>query len=176
MNRLRVKVRAENETDCCRITVVHDSAFKESNEGRLVWNLRESKRFRRDLSLVAEAEHGAVVGHILFYPVFIKGENFRCSSLELAPLAVLPDYQRKGVGSELVRWGLKAAKVLGHESVVVYGDPCYYERFGFKPARAWNIRPPFRILNEAFMALELKEGALGTSGGTVTYPRELEGG
>jgi putative acetyltransferase len=174
--RVRVKVRPENDADCCRITMVHDSAFKDSNEGRFVWLLRESKRFKRDLSLVAEAEPGTVVGHILFYPITIKGEDFSCASLEMAPLGVLPDYQKRGVGSELVRGGLEAARWLGHESVVVYGDPCYYERFGFKPARAWNIRPPFRILDEAFMALELKEGALATSGGTVSYPREFEGG
>jgi putative acetyltransferase len=176
LSRLGVKVRPENDTDCCGITMVHDSAFKETNEGRFVWLLRQSKRFTRNLSLVAEAEPGKVVGHILFYPILIEGNNVHCSSLELAPLAVLPDYQKKGVGSELVREGLETARELGHESVIVYGDPSYYRRFGFKPARAWNIKAPFGAPRDRFMAIELKEGALATSGATVSYPREFEGG
>ncbi len=176
MNRVWVKVRPETETDCWRITLVHDSAFRESNEGRLVWLLRETKRFSRDLSLVAEVYAGSIVGHILFYPILIKGEKVSCQTLELAPLAVLPGYQKRGVGSELVREGLDTARQLGHGSVMVFGSPEYYARFGFKPAGAWNIRPPFRAARGVFMALELKKGALADAGGTVRYPREFDGG
>ena len=176
MNRIAVKVRPEAEGDYGRITIVHDSAFREANEGRLVWLLRETDAFERDLSLVAEETTGGVVGHILFYPIVIKTDNSKERALTLTPLAVLPGYQKRGVGSELIRRGLEKAGRHGYGSVVVLGNPGYYGRFGFRPARTWNLSPSFRAPRDAFMALELRKDALAHGGGVVKYPREFDGG
>ena len=88
----------------------------------------------------------------------------------LAPMAVHPDFQRRGVGSALVRAGLEAARRLGHKSVVVLGHAEYYPRFGFVPARPRGIEPPLQAPDEAFMLIELVPGALAGVRGTVRYP------
>jgi putative acetyltransferase len=172
---IRVKIRHEGWADYSAITRVHDAAFEEPNEGRLVWALRETRRFDPDLSFVAEVEAGAVVGHILFYPVIIKADGLRQKTLELGPLAVLPEYQGNGVGSELVKEGLRTAQRHGHGSIVVLGSPAFYARFGFKPAGVWRIRPPFKVPGGAFMAIELRADELAHAEGTVQYPREFDG-
>lgn len=175
MKGLNIIVRPEVEEDYSRITMVHESAFGQPNEGRLVWLLRETPLFVRELSLVAEAETGEIAGHILYYPIFIKGDGSKLHSLALAPLGVAPQYQKKGVGSELIRRGLESARRLGNDSVIVMGDPLYYGRFGFEAARTWNIVPPFKAPSDVFMGMELKEGAFGNRGGVVLYPREFDG-
>ena len=172
---IKVKVRPEAGADYSAITRVHEAAFGEPNEGRLVWLLRETRGFDPGLSFVAEIEAGAVVGHILFYPVVIKSEGSRQKTLELGPLAVLPEYQGIGVGSDLVREGLRSAQRHGHGSIVVLGTPAFYARFGFKPAGVWRIRPPFKAPGGAFMAIELKADELAQAAGTVQYPREFDG-
>ena len=170
-----VTIRAERVDDYSRITLVHDSAFGEPNEGRLIWLLRENPFFDPALSLVAESGSGSIVGHVLFYPVFIRAPTGgRVRVLALAPLAVLPGYQRMGVGKALVSKGLETAKKLGYPAVVVFGNPAYYAQFGFRPAREWNIIPPFKAPRNAYMALELVDNALLHVQGTVVYPREFD--
>lgn len=90
-------------------------------------------------------------------------------SLALAPLSVMPEFQRKGVGSALIRQGLHNAKDLGYSSVIDLGHADYYPRFGFKPASSWNITCPFPTPDEAFMALELLPHALDGIAGVVEY-------
>jgi len=168
-------IRAEKKDDYPRITLVHDSAFGEANEGRLVWLLRETPHFDPELSLVAEFGSGSIVGHVLFYPVFIRAlTGVRVGALALAPLAVLPEYQRMGIGKTLVSKGLETAKRRGYSAVTVFGNPGYYKRFGFRPAGEWNINPPFKAPRGAYMALELVDNALLHVQGTVVYPREFD--
>jgi putative acetyltransferase len=88
-------------------------------------------------------------------------------------MAVHPECQRKGVGVRLVQEGLTIAKQLGHDSVVVVGHPEYYPMFDFRPASNWDIKAPFDVPDEAFLALELKDGALMDVSGTVEYPEEF---
>lgn len=143
------------------------------NEGKLVENLRKNPKFVPELLLVAEI-NGKIAGHILFFPVVIKLENGEEEEIiSLAPLAVLPEFQRQGIGGELIRERLKACQRLGFDSVIVLGHPEYYSKFGFKPANMWGITDPFGAPAEAFMALELKEGALEGAGGVVEYPDEF---
>ncbi len=90
--------------------------------------------------------------------------------LSLAPMSVHPNYQRKGIGSRLVREGLKQAKEKGYGSVIVVGHPEYYPRFGFNKASKFDIKVPFDAPDNAFMALELVENALQNVKGVVEYP------
>ena len=103
----------------------------------------------------------------------IQDNDIQYPSLSLAPLSVLPVYQRKGVGKQLISEGLKQAKSMGFQSVIVLGHPDYYPKFGFKLAGSWNIKAPFAVPVNAFFALELTESGLHGVSGTVQYPREF---
>jgi putative acetyltransferase len=96
-------------------------------------------------------------------------------SLSLAPLAVLPEHQGKGIGGRLIEEGIAIAKTMGYESIIVVGHPEYYPRFGFQPAGKWGIKPPYEgVPDEAFMALELGENSLDGKAGVAEFPREYE--
>jgi len=151
---------------------MNNLAFKQENEGRLVENLRKNTDFIPGLSLVAE-EDNELVGHILFFPIKIINDKLIHTSLALAPMSVHPSRQKKGIGSALVRQGLKAAKEKGFKSVIVVGHANYYPRFGFKPASGWNIKAPFDVPKDVFMAVELTENGLKNVAGTVKYPDEF---
>ena len=165
-------IRPEMIGDYASISKVNDLAFSQKNEGRLILALRKTREFIPELSLVAVVG-GRVVGHILFYPTKIKSNDASYGSLSLAPMAVLPEYQKQGIGSRLVEEGLKKARRLGFKSVIVLGHAAYYPRFGFEPAGKWSIRPPFEVPDDVFMALELVKDGLKDIQGTVEYPPEF---
>jgi predicted N-acetyltransferase YhbS len=166
------EIRPEMIEDYTSITEVNDQAFGQKNEGRLIIALRKNQEFIPELSLVA-GFGGRVVGHILFYPIKIKANDVSHYSLALAPMAVLPEYQKRGIGSQLVKEGLKRTRRLGFKSVIVLGHAAYYPRFGFEPAGKWGIRPPFEVPDDVFMALELVRDGLKDIQGTVAYPPEF---
>jgi predicted N-acetyltransferase YhbS len=167
---VQIIVRTEQEKDYLTIKKVNNLAFEQENEGNLVEKLRKNQDYVHELSLVAEVEN-EVVGHILFYPIQIVAEDASFPSLALAPLAVLPDYQHKGIGKQLVKTGLIQAKQLGYPTVIVVGHPDYYPQFGFTRASDWNIRCPFDVPDASFFALALKKDALAEVHGTVAYPK-----
>ncbi|UCG78888.1 MAG: N-acetyltransferase [Nitrospirota bacterium] len=169
---MKFVVRAEKKEDREGIGKICGDAFGQPNEGVLVEKLRERREFVAELSLVAEHE-GRIIGHALFFPVMIRMKKGEIETLALAPLSVHPDFQRKGVGARLVQEGVDAAKKLGYRSVIVVGHPEYYPMFGFRPASEWGIRAPFDVPDKAVMALELVEGALKNSSGTIDYPEEF---
>lgn len=150
--------------------MVETAAFGRINEARLVDSLRSAGALT--FSAVAEAE-SKVVGHAAFSPVKIEGERGSFEALALAPVAVLPTWQRKGVGSALLKWSLDECRRLGHKLVIVVGHPEYYPRFGFVPATPGGIRCPFDVPSEAFMLLELQPGALAGRTGTIRYRPEF---
>jgi putative acetyltransferase len=168
----RLKIRAETENDYPKIREVNDLAFEQENEGRLIERLRQTEKYIPELSLVAELDD-EIIGHILFYPITIHSDISKFLSISLGPMAVTPVLQRKGIGSQLVIEGLEAAKKLGHRSVIVVGHPEYYPKFGFKRASQWNIKVPFEVPDDAFLAMELAEGELEGKSGTVEYPKEF---
>ena len=131
--------------------------------------LRASDAFIPDLSLVA-VEGEAIVGHVLFSRAAVRDGAAAHPALALAPVAVAPSRQRKGIGSALIRCGLEQAGALGHGVVIVLGHPDYYPRFGFAPAQARGIRPPFPVNDQSFMALALRPGSLDGIRGIVEYP------
>lgn len=169
-----ITLRCEQPADCSAVFEVHRQAFRRDDEARLVDALRHNEAaFIPELSIVAVAE-GRVVGHILFTRIRIEGPGGHFGeSLALAPLAVLPAFQRQGIGGQLIREGLDAARRSGFGSVIVLGHAEYYPKFGFVQAEKWGIRAPFEVPANVFMALELVPGALAHASGVVVYPKEF---
>ena len=163
-------VRPETPEDIVAIRYVNEQAFGQKEEAELVAKLRH--RNAVTLSLVA-VEGSQIVGHILFSPVTVASEHSSFEAIALAPMAVLPAYQRQGIGGQLVRTGLEECRNLGHEIIVVLGHPDYYPRFGFVPARPRGIDCEFEVPEEAWMILELREGALAERTGTVKFQPEF---
>ena len=162
---MNLKVRPENAGDLEAVRDVNRLAFGREDEARLVDALRAGGFMR--LSLVAE-EGGRVVGHLLFSDLPIETEQGMVHALALAPLSVLPARQRQGIGTLLVREGLRLCAERGHRVVVVLGHSAYYPRFGFSARLAERLKAPFA--GESFMALELAPGALQGAVGEVRYP------
>ena len=164
-------VRAETPDDVAAVHVVNEAAFGREEEAELVDRLRS--RGVLTVSLVA-VQDGQIVGHITFSPVVTESENSCFEAISLATMAVLPAYQRLGIGSEMVRAGLDECRSLGHEIIVVVGHPDYYPRFGFAPARPRGIDCEFEVPEDAWMVLELREGALAGRRGAVRYQPEFK--
>jgi putative acetyltransferase len=164
-----ITIRPESLADHEAVYTINREAFGAEGEARLVEALRRSPAFIPELSLVA-FEGSKAVGHILFTPIVVRSAERSHDALALAPMAVLPAYQKQGIGSALVRRGLDDARALGHTVVIVVGHPEYYPRFGFVPARPLGINAPFEVASEAFMALELRPDALQSVHGDVEYP------
>jgi putative acetyltransferase len=163
-----VAIRPEEPRDEADVHETNEQAFGAPLEARLVDALRGSPG---SISLVATLDD-RVIGHILFTPVTIEpAAPVRIAGL--APMAVRPEYQCKGVGTQLVRAGLHECRRLGYAAVVLVGHPEYYPRFGFVPAHTRNLACEFPVPPEAFMVLELDPGALAGSSGVVHYRPEF---
>jgi putative acetyltransferase len=123
------------------------------------------------IALVAEL-NGVVVGHIMFSPITVPNapEDFR--GLGLAPLAVVEEFQNKGIGSKLSRAGLEACRQRRFDAVVVLGHVNYYPRFGFSRAKDHGLNNEYNA-NDAFMVMELKPGVLHRISGLVKYAPEF---
>lgn len=148
---------------------IHELAFQGVSEAQLVETLRDSNDFMPGLSVVA-VQGQKIVGHILFSLVSIHTKGGRVPALVLAPMAVAPAYQNRGIGSKLVRHGLKKCLNQGHKVVLVIGHPDYYPRFGFEPATRIGLTLPISVPDEAFMVLKLVPGALEGKHGRVRFP------
>ncbi len=121
-------------------------AFAEGERGivsKLAMDLLSEQTPPQAISLVAETD-GAVVGHIAFSPVTI-GSNKSFQGYILAPLGVKPDYQKRGIGSKLIEYGMQQLSVMGVNVVFVYGDPKYYGRFGFSADEALQYTAPYPL-------------------------------
>lgn len=162
---MNITIRPETEADLESIRQVNRLAFGRDEEARLVDALRDGGYVR--VSLVAEAD-GQVIGHILFSDLPIVTADGPVSALALAPMAVVPDHQRHGIGSELLRRGLDVCREQGHAIVIVLGHPDFYPRFGFSAELARPLESPFGG-GEAWMAVELVPGVLAGVQGRVEY-------
>ena len=158
-----MNIRFEQPNDIEQIKNVHLIAFETDTEANIVDALRNAGV--ELISIVAE-KNGEIIGHILFSPVTLDGVT---KIMGLAPMAVLPNWQRKGVGSKLINEGMKACEKAGYEAVVVLGHPDYYPRFGFEPSVNFRIKSEYDVPPEVFMVKELKNGALKDKTGTVKY-------
>lgn len=171
---MEVRIRQENKDDHEAVFEVNRLAFGRECEAELVDLLRYSSAFIPELSLVAALDN-KIIGHILFTKIMIISENGEeTRSLALAPMAVAPEFQHRGIGGKLIKNGLQMAKKLHHRSVIVLGHERYYPKFGFVPAHKWNIRCPYDVPENVFMALELAPDGLRDVSGRVVYPKEFE--
>jgi putative acetyltransferase len=166
-----VTIRPEIPEDRASIHFVNQEAFGRNQEADLVDNLR--KRGFLTISLVAVQE-SIIVGYIAFSPVEITSEKSSFGALTLAPIAVLPAHQNKGIGSQLVIVGLEECLRLGHEIIILAGHPNYYPRFGFVRAYPKGIECEFEVPDEAWMIAELKKGALAGRQGKVRFQPEFK--
>jgi predicted N-acetyltransferase YhbS len=145
------------------------------DEADLVERIRAGETFIPELSLVAE-ENEEIVGHLLFSKIGLKTAEDKRELLALAPMAVLPVYQHRGIGSLLVREGLKRCAFFEFPLVIVIGHSGYYPRFGFRPVREFGLDcPQYPVADENFMMREIQKGALGRITGTVVYPGVFAG-
>ena len=169
---MNIQIRPEHKNDISSISMINDMAFGQEAEGILVVKLRKNKSFIKELSLVA-CMGNEIIGHILFSKIVIKNDTEEFESLALAPMAVIPEFQGLGIGSQLINKGLQKATKLGYKSVVVLGHENYYPRFDFTPASQFQISCPFEVPDANFMAIELKKGNLDSVSGCVVYPKEF---
>lgn len=166
-------IRQEETKDYQNIYHVIKTAFSsaersDGNEQDLVNMLRKSKAFIPELSLVAE-NNGEIIGHILFTKAEIGGST----QLALAPLSVLPKYQRQGIGKALIKEGHKKAAEFGYGYSIVLGSEKYYPKMGYLPADVYGIKPPFDVPRENFMAYKLR-GNIPDISGIIKYAKEFE--
>jgi putative acetyltransferase len=164
-----LRIRPEESGDRPAVRAIHDRAFGRAAEGRVVDALRA---VGPRVSLVAVLD-GHAVGHILFTPVVVEAAAGAWTALGLAPMAVLPEHQRRGVGSALVRDALQACRARGEPLVFVLGHPHYYPRFGFRPAGPLGLSCEFDAPDDAFMVAELSAGVLAGRTGRVRYRPEF---
>ena len=167
-----MNIRAETTADEAAVRAVNESAFDTPEEANLVAALRRSAG--PIVSLVAE-ERGAIVGHIMFSPVELAGRP-QLAIMGLAPMAVSPGHQRKGIGSALVRAGFESCRKLGFGAVVVLGHADYYPRFGFVPAARFGVGCEYEVPEDVFMAIELIPDYLKRARGTVRFHPAFESG
>jgi len=174
---MELTVREENPEDFKAVFNLIEKAFEneqmsDHKEQFLVERLRKSNAFVSELSMVAETEN-KIVGHILLTKLKIKNEQNEFDSLALAPVSVLPEYQRNGIGGTLIKEAHKKAKELGFHSVILLGHEKYYPKFGYKQADQFGIELPFEVPKENCMAIELIENGLKNVSGIVEYPKEF---
>lgn len=171
----RITIKQETEAFFNEVFELNCIAFGQDNEAKLVDALRINPRvFVPQLSICA-LDSNKIVGHILFTKINIKDDKGNLNeSLGLAPIAVRPELQKRGIGGQLIRQGLKVAEELGFKSVIVLGHEHYYPKFGFEPADKWDIKAPFEIPSNVFMAIELVKDGLKNISGTVVYPKEFD--
>jgi putative acetyltransferase len=163
------KIRREQPQDIAEIRKVNIRAFGRQQEASVVDKLREN--CNSVLSLVALID-GKVVGHILFSPAVIEGQHGRLVGTGLAPLAVLPEYQRKGIGTELLQTAIARIKKGGCPYIIVIGHPEYYTRFGFERAGRFGISSEWDVPDEAFMILMLDRKVMNGITGVAKYREE----
>jgi predicted N-acetyltransferase YhbS len=173
-----LKTRQSTESDRNEILNIHNQAFgnvKGPVIAKLVNDLLNDETALPLLSLVA-VENDKLVGHILFTKAVVTKTENSISAQILAPLAVLPDEQKKGIGEKLINEGLRLLKESGTELVFVLGHPAYYPRCGFIPAGAQGFEAPYPIPEEhadAWMIQELNGDVLKNNSGKIQCSKVL---
>lgn len=161
-----LNLRPEQAADVAAVKRINDLAFGRAEEAGLIADLRQAGDLT--LSLVATDENG-LIGHISFSPVTVKDSVGEYPAQSLSTMAVLPERQNQGVGGRLVREGLMLLAARGCQGLVVLGHAAYYPRFGFVRASTLGLSWEHEAPDEAFMALELREGFFSERGGVVRY-------
>lgn len=167
-----IHIRKEAPKDYDLVRIVNDQAFGQPEEGRIVDNIR--KACKQTLSLVAVSDEN-IVGHIFFSPAKILHNDSNVIGMGLAPMAVLPEFQNIGIGSMLVKEGLRREKAADCPFIVVLGHEHYYPRFGFERASKYGIKAQWEgVPDEAWMVLVLKKTVMAGVSGVVKYRSEFD--
>jgi putative acetyltransferase len=162
-----IDIREERPGDLPAIRDLNVRAFGQDQEGRIVDALRSNGAAL--LSLVA-VQGDRVLGHIMFSPATIGGN---VTGAALGPMAVLPEYQRRGIGTRLIEEGTRKLKDIGCPFVIVVGHPNYYPRFGFTPASAHGVTCEWDLPDDVFMLLVLDEAKMRGVTGLTRYRHEF---
>jgi putative acetyltransferase len=165
-------IRLEQPIDLDQIHEVHQAAFAGSQEADLVDAIRSSAAFVQGLSLVAVTDDGSVLGHVLLSRIELVPDDAdaeRLAVLALAPIAVLPQHQGRGIGTALLHEAIGAADTRDEPMIAVVGAPSLYERFGFVPAADQEIRGPYDDAGAASQ-VRLRPGARVPAGALVYTP------
>ena len=145
-----MNIRTEKESDEHLITEIHDRAFNNLDEGKIVERLRNNNNLI--ISFVAEIEQ-KIVGHIAYSPVFHENQII---GLGLGPVGILPGFQKQGIGTALIQAGNERAFLEGFSIIFVLGDMNYYAKFGFEPAKPYNFFSLFDPEGNHFMMAQRK--------------------
>jgi putative acetyltransferase len=168
-----IEVRRERRADVAAVRRVNEIAFGRAAEADLVDRLRDADRV---VSMVAVSAEGEVVGHVLLTPATIRSDQREIAGAALGPVAVLPQFQRAGIGAALVRDGMDEVQRRGDPFVIVLGHPSYYPRFGFEPAGSrYGVRCKWDVPDDVFMIrifdADTMRGVIGVAGGGVAHYR-----
>src|SRR5688500_1897681 len=169
-------LRPEMAVDLDQIHELHRVAFGRPAEAELVDAIRSGSGFIPALSLVAVADDGSVLGHVLVSRIALDPDDgsARVDVLALAPLAVLPPHAGRGIGTALTAAALEIADSREEPFVAVLGSPAFYGRFGFVPAAEHGIDGPYADAGDAFQ-VRPRPGADPPRAGMLIYPAMFEG-
>jgi putative acetyltransferase len=167
-----ITIRPEHPDDISAVHAINEKAFGQPTEANIVDTLRAA--CLDAISLVAVSSD-QVVGHIFFTPVTIQSEMEAIQGMGLAPMAVVPECQRQGIGSRLVEAGLEILRQQACPFVIVLGHPEYYPRFGFVPASEHDLTCQWEgVPDDAFMVLILDEASMAGVSGVARYRDEFD--
>ncbi|MDB2437881.1 N-acetyltransferase [Hellea sp.] len=157
----RVTIRHENPADYEAITRINDLAFEETAQSRIIHELRDSGEALWSKVLLNDDK---IIGHLMFYKILLDGAPIAAG---LGPIAIHPDYQRRGYGGQLIRDGLAEVDPAQHQIIFLLGHTSYYPRFGFSSELGAQYKSPWP--RPAFMGLKLNEAA--PTSGSLTFPK-----
>jgi putative acetyltransferase len=166
-------IRTETVSDFEEVYELNKLVFGRDDESKLIERIRLSKQFIPELSIVIEEQNG-IIGHVLLSKAEVVENDVSYEVIVLAPIAINPKHQRKGLGSKLIQEAFSKCKELGYGLIFLIGHPTYYPRFGFKPARKYHFElKQFIVRDEVFMVCELFEGELNKVKGELIYPESF---
>jgi len=161
---MEIELRPEEEKDYKTVENITREAFWNNyvpgcDEHFLVHNLRKTDVFIKELDFVALCNN-EIVGNIMYAKSTVKNNDLEYAILTFGPLSVLPEYQDKGIGGKLINHTIELSKKLGYKGIIIYGDPEYYKRFGFKESKEYKITNKDKKFPAALLVLELYPNAL----------------
>jgi len=161
---IKIELRLEQEEDYKAVENLTREAFWNKyvpgcNEHLLAHNLRKTNAFIKELDFVALCDD-KIVGNIMYAKATIKNNDMEYAVLIFGPLSVLPEYQNKGIGGKLINHTVKLSREMGYKGIIIYGDPEYYKRFGFKESKEYKITSKDGKFPAALLVLELYPDAL----------------
>jgi len=159
-----IELRLEEEKDYFIVENITREAFWNHHvpgcdEHLLIRNLRKTNEFIKELDFVA-INNNKIIGNIVYVKAKIINNDMEYTVLTFGPISVLPEYQNNGIGSKLINHTVKLSKEMGYKGIIIYGDPEYYKRFGFKESKQYKITNKDKKYPAALLVLELYPNAL----------------